>query len=432
MLSAVLPRSHRGRVLAAGALLDATSTGIYLAVATLYFVERVHIPAASVGLALSIANVCGLLVPMPVARLTRRVGLVRVYLALLVLRGIGMVGYAFADGYWTYLAVTLFFTAASRAALPLLQVLVGVMDGEQDRTHTMASLRTVNNIGLGVGFLLAGAVQLLDSRPAYLILFASGGLAFAVVAVVTAIASRDVTDQASTAADRADRPRTVFADRPFLAVAVANAVLLLHDSMLFVLIPLWVVQRSGLSPTVSSILLMFNTVLTVLIQVRVARYAKGFVGSMRVLRWSVLALVAAGVFLGSATTGPRWVLVALLACAVILLTVGENLHSVAGWELSFLMSNPDRRAQYLSLFSLGYSGQLIVGPVLMTSVVLPWGMPGVFVVTTLFVAAAAVTTVVVRRHVAGEVRAGREARADGGEVQSGGREQDVVVGEKNT
>ena len=48
MLTALLPRSHRGRVLALGALLDTVGTGIYLAVATLYFVVYVGIPAKSV------------------------------------------------------------------------------------------------------------------------------------------------------------------------------------------------------------------------------------------------------------------------------------------------------------------------------------------------------------------------------------------------
>lgn len=397
MLRAILPHSHRGRVLVAGALLDAMSTGLYLAVATLYFVQTVHIPAASVGLVLSIANICGLLIPMPVARLTRRLGLARVYIALLVLRGVGMAAYALADGYWRYLAVTIFFTAASRAALPLLQVLVGVMESEADRTRTMASLRTVNNIGLGAGFFLAGGVQLLDSRTAYLALFVVGGLAFAVVAAVTAVAARGV-DQTAPAPKPTSRPRTVYTDHRFITMAVANAVMLLHDSMLFVLIPLWVVQRSGLSATVSSILLMLNTVITVLLQVRVARYAKGFGGSMRLLRWSVVALAVAGVVLGWAESNPPWLLVILLTSAVILLTIGENLHAVAGWELSFLMSPPEQRAQYLSLFSLGYSGQLILGPALMTSVVLPWGMPGLLLMTVLFVAALAVTTVAVRSY----------------------------------
>lgn len=420
-LTAVLPSSHRGRVLAAGALLDAVATGLYLAVATLYFVGYVGIAARSVGVALGLANVCGLLVPMPVARLTRRLGVARVYIAALVLRGVGIAGYVLVDGYWRYLIVTCFFIAASRAALPLLQVLVGQLGGADDRTRTMASLRTVNNIGLSAGFVVAAGVQLLHSGVAYRLLFTAAGLAFVAVSMVTAVAVRGMGSAAMPAARRARRPRTVYTDGRFITVAAANSVLLLHDSMLFILIPLWVVQRCGLSPTVSSSLLVLNTVITVLLQVRAARYAKGARGALRALRWSVVALAAASIFLGSAGQGAAWVLVILLAAAVILLTVGENLQAVAGWELSFLMSDPDQRPQYLTLFSLGYSGQLIVGPVLMTSVVLPWGVPGLSLMTVLFVLAAAVTSMAVRGYTSDredEDRAGKEKEEEEEEARA--------------
>lgn len=397
MLSAILPRSHRGRVLAAGALLDAVSTGFYQAVATLYFVQYVQIQPTSIGVALSVANLLALLVPMPVARLTKRFGVPRVYITLLVLRGVGMAAYAVADDFWRYLVVTCFFTAASRAALPLLQVLVGMMEGEQDRTRTMASMRTVNNIGLSTGFFVAGAIQLLHSTTGFLLTFVMCGLAFGVVAVVTVAASRGVTQAIPPDPGTTRRPRSVYHDRRFIAVAVANAVLLLHDSVLFILIPLWTVQRSGLPAAVSSVLLILNTAITVVLQVRLSKYAAGLNGSMKLLRWSVVALTVAGLALGFAgREGGVVVAVGLLAIAVVLLTLGENMHAVAGWELSFLMSAPDQRPQYLSLFSLGYTAQLIVGPLLMTSVVLPWGMPGLLILIVLFVAAAVVTSVAVR------------------------------------
>lgn len=410
-LTAVLPRSHRGRVLAAGALLDACATGVYLAVATLYFVGYVGIAPARVGVALSVANVCGLLVPMPVARLTRKTGVAPVYITLLVLRGVGMAGYVLAGGYWRYLLVTSFFIAASRAALPLLQVLVGQLDGaEDDRTRVMASLRTVNNVGLSAGFVLTAGVQLLHSGLAYRLLFAAGGLAFAGVSLITAAACRGMTAPAPPRA-RERRPRTVYTDGRFLTVAAANTVLLLHDSMLFILIPLWVVKRCGLPPTVSSVLLVLNTVITVLLQVHAAKYAKGSRGALRVLRWSVAALAAASIFLGLAGHQSDWALVILLALAVVLLTIGENLQAVAGWELSFVLSPLAQRPQYLSLFSLGYTGQLIIGPVLMTAVVLPWGLPGVTLMTGLFVVAAAVTWAAARGSEAEPVTGPQQVRA---------------------
>ena len=106
MLSVLLPHSRQGRVLALGALLDSFATGFYLAAATLYFVDYIGISVAAVGGVIGLANLCGLLSPMPAARLTGRMGVVRVYLLLLLLRGLAFVGYSAADGYPTYLVVT--------------------------------------------------------------------------------------------------------------------------------------------------------------------------------------------------------------------------------------------------------------------------------------------------------------------------------------
>ncbi len=401
MLKAILPRSRHGRVLAAGAFLDSAAMGLYLAVAVLYFTDYVGIAVVAVGGVISIANFCGLLSPMPMARLTRRVGVLPVYLALLLVRAAGFIGYAFVDGYLSYLVVTCLMTAAGRAATPLLQVIVAQLEGGENRTRTMASLRVVNNIGLTFGFLLAGSAQLLSSRLAFITLFVLNGVAFTVVAALTLVAVRGQKASASTESVPAaaeGRSRSVYRDGRYLTFALANAMLLLHDSMLFILLPLWVVHRCGLSPSVSTALMMANTVLTVVLQVYVSKYAKGVRSSLRLLGLATAALGAGCLALGVAGAGTTWVVITYLGLAVTLLTVGENLHAVAGWELSFLLSNPEWRMQYLSLYSLGVTAQMIVGPVLMTSLVINWGGGGMLLMVILFVAAMLLTTVAVRSH----------------------------------
>ena len=418
MLSVLLPHSRQGRVLALGALLDSFATGFYLAAATLYFVDYIGISVAAVGGAIGLANLCGLLSPMPAARLTGRMGVVRVYLLLLLLRGLAFVGYSAADGYLTYLVVTCVLAGASRAGTPLLQVVVRLLEGEQARTRTMASLRTVNNVGYGGGFLIAALVQSLHSRPAFVVTFVAGGAAFVGVAAITRTATRvavaeqaqadkqtqagaQAGTQAEIGANRraAKEPsRGVYRDGRFLVLTAANALMLLHDSMLLVLLPLWVVHRCGLSQTTSSILLLVNTVLTVCVQVYVARFAGSVRGALRLTGCSLAALGAACLFLGVSGPGQTWTVLIYLGLTVTLLTVGENLHSVAGWELSFQLSDPDRQPQYLSLFHLGFSAQQIVGPVLVTSVVLPWGGSGVLLMAGLFGLGAGLTVVAARAH----------------------------------
>jgi hypothetical protein len=430
-LRAVLPRSRRGRALALGAGVDTFATGLYLAAATLYFVVFVGIPAVEVGGALAIANVCGLLSPLPFGRLADRIGARRVYIPLVFVRAAGYASYVLADSYLSYLVITCLLTAANRACTPLLQVIVAEFEGERSRTQTMASLRTVNNIGLTVGFLVAAAVQSLHSRFAFGALFVVSGVAFVVVGLITIRAARMpaedettvVSDEpgttpaavgatavtAATPAPPAGTPATPtpvppavervsspYRDTRFIAFTIANAALLLHDSILFILIPLWIVKHAGLSASVSSALLALNTVVTVLLQVYVSRFARGVAGSLRLLRYACVALVV-GCLLFAGTDGRgAGVVVALGALAVLALTVGENVHAVAAWELSYELSAAATRTQYIAMFSLSQTLQTIVGPVLMTAVVLRHGGVGWSLLAAIFVVATAVSWLAVR------------------------------------
>jgi MFS family permease len=414
LFSAILPRTPRGRVLSYGSAIDSVATGMFLAAATLYFVGIVGIPVARVGLALSIANVCGLVSPVPLGWLADRIGARRVYLALLLVRAVGYVGYVFVTEYGGYLLLTCLLTAASRACTPLLQVIVGEFEGARERTQTMASLRSVNNIGLTVGFLLAGVVQATNSRAAFAGLFVFNGLAFVLVALATIRAARiptgptasgDTAVPAASAATTAVQPaaagagndRSPYRDARFITFTLANAVLLLHDSILFILMPLWIVERSGLPATVSSILLSVNTVLTVAVQVYLSRLTHGVALSRRLLHAACALLVGACALFAVADHRSAPLVITGAGAAVVLLTLGENLHAVAGWELSYQMSAPATRTQYLSLFSLSQTAQMVVGPVLITAVVLPGGPAGWLLMAAAFVAATVVATAVARR-----------------------------------
>ncbi|MFD4593913.1 MFS transporter [Streptomyces rubiginosohelvolus] len=406
MLADLLPASRNGRIIAAGSAVEAVAVGMFLAAATLYFVGIVGIPAVAVGGALTVANVIGLLSPAPTGALAGRIGSLPVYVGLTLLRAVGFVAYAFVDGYAGYFVVTCLITAATRAAMPLLQVIVGELEPADRRTRTMASLRAVSNIGMTAGFLLAAVVQASGSRPVFMALFGFNGLAFVAVALLIGRAARSAAvrpasaragatpeaqvDRVATEAREpaAARPtRSPYRDRRFLTAALANAVLLLHDSILFILVPLWITQQAGLPGGASSVVLAVNTVLTVVLQVYVARFAQGVTRSLRLLRLSCLPLVLSCVLFAAADGRGMAVALVAVGLAVVALTVGENLHAVAAWELSYEMAHPASRPQYLSVFGMGMSAQLIVGPFLMTAFVLKAGTTGWLVIAVLFAAA---------------------------------------------
>lgn len=416
MWASLLPVSRNGRVIAAASAVDAVAVGMFLAAATLYFVGVVGIPAVAVGGALTAANVLGLLSPAPFGALAGRIGALPVYVGLTLVRAAGFVAYAFVDAYAGYFAVTCLITAATRAAMPLLQVIVGELEPDDLRTRTMASLRAVSNVGMTAGFLLAAVIQAVGSPGAFLSLFAFNGAAFVVVALLIGRAGRPSAPRTSSPTARplsgaagqgpaegaGQGPAegagpSPYRDRRFLTAALANSVLLLNDSILFVLVPLWMTEQAGLPGGASSVVLAVNTVLTVVLQVYVARFARGVAGAVRLLRLAAVPLILSCLLFAAA--GGQGVAVALtvVLLAVVALTVGENLHAVAAWELSYEMAHPRSRPQYLSLFSMGMSAQLIVGPFLMTGFVLPAGSVGWMAVALLFLAATAAFSLAARR-----------------------------------
>ncbi|MFD8155131.1 MFS transporter [Streptomyces sp. NPDC001046] len=405
LLLSILPRTPAGRRLAAGAAVDSVGSGMFLAASTLYFVTVVGLPAARVGLVLSVAAVAGLLSPMPLGRLADRIGPTRVYVALLALRGLGYAGFALVESFWPYAVLTCVLTALDRGCSPLQQVVVGLIEGSENQTRTMASIRSVRNIGLTAGFLLAGAVLAIEERAAFVALFLGNALTFWVIAAVVeqlrrrtpdpAPVARTVAAAAESPGPDSDRPdpasvRTPFKDLRFVLFTVSNGVLSLHDSVLFVLLPLWLTTATTAPSSAVSVLLAVNTVLTVLLQVYVARFAETTAGALRLIPLALVPLLVSCAAFAGAEHVPVWPAAACAVIAVVLLTVGENLHSVAVWNLSYEMSPAPARARYLGAFSLGMTGQQIVGPALMTGVLLPLGTAGWAVLAAVYALAAAV------------------------------------------
>ncbi|MFJ9950392.1 MFS transporter [Kitasatospora sp. NPDC091207] len=395
LTAALLPSSRQGRIMAAGTTVDAVANGLYLATATLYFVHYLDISAVAVGTAIAAANIAGLLSPLVFGPVADRFGARPVYVALTLVRGLGFIGYALVGSYAGYLVVTCLTIAAARACSPLLQVIVGEFEGAAERTKTMASLRAITNIGLTAGFLLAALVQAAQSRAAFVALFLFNAAAFAAVALAVVRAGR-VAGSAAPAPAAATAEAGVpngspYRDRRFLLVTAANAVLMLHDCVLFILLPLWVVERAGLPASASSGLLAINTVLTVVLQLSVARFAQGLAKALRMLRIACLFLVLACAFFAFADGRGKALALAAAVVAVALLTVGENLHAVSRWEISYELSPPAGRSRYLSLFSTGMSAQLIVGPFLATGLLLPSGAVGWVLLAALFAGATTVT-----------------------------------------
>ncbi len=155
-----------------------------------------------------------------------------------------------------------------------------------------------------------------------------------------------------------------------------TGLLSLHKPVLTVALPLWVAQRTDAPRTLVSVLLVVNTVLTVLLQVPLSRGADGLVGGVRTIRRSGVALALACVLLGLASGRSSGWAAGLLVAGAVVLTVGELWQSAGGWGLSYDLAPTDRYGQYQGVYALGNGIRDTFGPATVTALALVVGLPG--------------------------------------------------------
>ncbi len=171
---------------------------------------------------------------------------------------------------------------------------------------------------------------------------------------------------------------------------------MLHMTLLSVALPIWIVKSTRAPVVTVSVLVFVNTVLAVLFQLAASRPVERPGGSLRVWRWSGVALVACCLLLASAAHLGRIAAVAVLCAGVVCLTAGELWQSAAGWEISYRLAPEESRVAYLSVFSLGAGLQEVVGPPLVIGVITFDGTIGWAVLAVIFAGAAVLTGPVLR------------------------------------
>lgn len=135
-------------------------------------------------------------------------------------------------------------------------------------------------------------------------------------------------------------------------------------------------------------LLVLNTTAVVLFQVRIARRATDLGSASRLVRHAGLIMLAScAVFAVTAFSFGAWLAAALLVAAAALQVLGEMVLASGAWEISFSLAPADRQGQYQGFFATGTAVARMVGPALLTTVVLGWGTVGWLVVGGLFVVA---------------------------------------------
>ncbi|MFG2051856.1 MFS transporter [Micromonospora sp. NPDC048935] len=365
------------RILVVNALVGTFGSGLFYAGNVMYFTRVIGLSAWEVSLGISIAGAAGLVAAMPIAALADRIGFRPTLVALHLLRAAVYLAYLWVDDFTGFLVLVCVIGVADKASYPLTQALVGSLFDGAARTKTMAVMRATQNIGMSGGALAAAAVLTVDLRTGFLLLTAANGLSFVFTASqLWRIRPAADAVEAAAALPEVAEPAARVGRWRHLGLSGLNGVLSLHDTVLFVALPLWLASDKDAPTAMVSIVLAINTVLTAAGQVWWTRFT-------RTVPQAAWAAVAAGALLaGSSLTlcfvgiaGPI-VTAVLVSVAAVLLTLGENLHAAAAWEISFALSPSDARGSYLAMFGLGQSARDVCGPAAVTALVSSFGPYG--------------------------------------------------------
>ncbi len=369
MSQEVAPLTRRGipvdpqlRVLALGSFATRFGGGAVMSTSAIYFTRHLGFSAAQVALAISVASAAALLVALPAGHFGDEHG-PREVLAWVMLASALATPLPVLARSPLALAVLLGLDAALSSAANSVRngVIAQVARGGRG-VQFKAYLRAVTNSAIALGSVMGGVALLVDTDPAYVAVFVVAGL-------LTGFAAWNSTRLEHLPPYRRGdgEPRmAVLRDVPYVAVSLTTAMFSLHFVAAELGLALFISQRTHVPTVMVAVLLLVNTVLVALLQVRLSRSADSVTtGARALLRGGVL--IALGFSLiGLADGAPRWVGVGVLLAGALVHVTGEMIGSGGQWGLQMGLAPHERQGQYQGFSSLGFALINIVGPPLVT------------------------------------------------------------------
>ncbi|WP_272944376.1 MFS transporter [Streptomyces sp. SS] len=386
-----IPGGRDGRRMLVIGFIDKCGTGLWSTAMALYFTYVTGLGLAQVGLLVALSGAAGIAGAPLGGRLADRFPLVRVIICTQLLRAAALLSLLTTDDYLFLVLLSAVGAVPDRATNVLTKLYAARIAGP-DRVRYQAINRTTSNIGWTLGGLGAAAALAVGSTTAFHLLLVADAASYLVMAALTLRCAEPPSPAPSrVAAASTDAPPAVkrsnpWRDRGFLAFTAGESVFFLHDSILQVALPLWIVHATDAPVGLAPLLMVLNSALVVVFQVPLSRYG-GTTDAARRLFTPLAALFAVGTLAIAVSPlgGPTLAVTALVTAAVVL-TFAEMIHTIASWEISIALAPDDAQGAYLGVHGLAQSTQRFAGPLVVTGLVsagpLAWPFLGAALVAT--------------------------------------------------
>ena len=363
------------------ALVDRAGSGMFVPISVVYLHGTVGLSLTDIGLVLTLAGLAGTLAPLVSGGLLRRLDARWVVSSCFVTCAAALAGYAQARSFAAVLAAAVVLQVASRMERPATTVLA--LGLSRDWIGVLSWQQTWGNLGYGLGALLASGVLLTGSDAAVVAAVLGDAASYVVAAMVVAGLPRPsppgVVEAHTTYRELLAEPRPA-------AMLGLHAVVALHDSVLVVGLPAWLLV-TAVNTALSPALFALNTLLVVALQVRIARWFARSGGPAGYTRTGLVLGAACLAFAVSAAVSHEAAAVVVVG-AVALLTLGETGHSAAEAWLAVVLSEGRSAGTVMGLLKTAMSVQQAFGPLLVVLLLTVGGRLGWVVLGALILSAA--------------------------------------------
>ncbi|RSS42970.1 MFS transporter [Streptomyces sp. WAC08241] len=407
------------RALLHAQLVNAVGDGAFYVSSALYFTRIVGLSAPQIGAGLAAAWAVGSLAGVPLGHLADRRGPRGTAVLLALATAVSVASFLVLRSFVPFLCAAVAYATAQSGLAAARQALLAGLVAPAARTRVLARLQAALNGGLAVGAALGGLALHAGTRSAYLSVFALDAVAFLGCALILGMLPA-VAPAAGPAGGGSGL--AVLRDRPYALLALLNALMLLRMPLLSLALPLWIVERTAAPGWTVSALFVLNTGVVTLFQVRAARSVTDLATAARAVRWSGAVMCAAcAVFAMSGAlseglpgtspgslpgTPPEFgrgvgagavgAAVAVLVLGAVLQVLAEMRHSAGAWQIGFALAPADRIGQYQGFYGTGVPVARTLGPLLVTTLLIGWGVPGWLLLGGVFLIAGAATGPAVR------------------------------------
>jgi MFS family permease len=357
-------------ILAFGRFLSEIGTGFTLFYAPIFFVNQVGLSATSVGFALGFGSISGIVGRILGGSLadSGKWGRRRTLLLSAAISAIGSIVLAATSNFVILIVGNLVYSFGAGLYWPATEAAVADLTTSANRSEAFAATRLADNLGLGMGILLAGV--LVATTKNYRSLFIIDAISFAVFFVVIWIAIQETSQQKTQKnfeGGNIKAWRNALRDRTLRIYIIVNILFTTYISQLHSTLPLYLKNfvstgspQLGFPETTISSLFAWHLVVSILMQLPIAKLLKRLSHPQALTVSAVIWGISFSLIWLTAISTSVQVYMIAVVMAVFALAVVSYTPSAASLVVD--LAPKSQRGVYLSINSLCWSIGYFIGP----------------------------------------------------------------------